>query len=325
MCTPFGRGSIANDPAATADIDREVEMNEVATEIDAPGMLQDASGEPPYRQQALRQQVLGQQVVDEELRQAVGQNALLHTQVHRRLTDHLLRLRDEVASLKRDMEALQLQNRHLSCGVARVIELTRAELLHTRQPAGAAQDATTTTAPTIIPRLLSPEKLLSMGANLRVNLGCGLIPIPEYLNVDERELPGVDLIADVRSLPFQLEALTEIYAAHLTEHFTETYLKSTLLPAWHRLLKPSGILRIVVPDAEGMIRAFSQGTYPFENLRTVTYGGQDYPGNFHYTMFSRESLRTILREARFNPGEYSCVARPNGLCLEMEITATKLS
>jgi predicted SAM-dependent methyltransferase len=163
-----------------------------------------------------------------------------------------------------------------------------------------------------------------MGANLRVNLGCGLIPIPEYLNVDERELPGVDLIADVRSLPFQPETLTEIYAAHLIEHFTEAYLKSTLLPAWHRLLKPSGILRIVVPDAEGMIRAFSQGTYPFENLRTVTYGGQDYPGNFHYTMFSRESLRTILREARFNPREYSCVARPNGLCLEMEITATKL-
>jgi hypothetical protein len=42
-------------------------------------------------------------------------------------------------------------------------------------------------------------------------------------------------------------------------------------------------------------------------------------------MFSRESLRTILREARFTPGEYSCVARPNGLCLEMEITASKLS
>jgi predicted SAM-dependent methyltransferase len=89
------------------------------------------------------------------------------------------------------------------------------------------------------------------------------------------------------------------------------------------LLKAEGTLRVAVPDAEGMIQAYGRGDYTFENLKTVTYGGQDYPGNFHYTMFSRESLQSLLREAGFIVGEYAVLARPNGLCLEMEIQAKK--
>jgi FkbM family methyltransferase len=75
-------------------------MSEISTQIDARKILCDAPGDIPKRQQA----------IDEELRQAVGQNALLHTEIHRRLTDHILRLRDEVGSLRRDMESLQRQN-----------------------------------------------------------------------------------------------------------------------------------------------------------------------------------------------------------------------
>jgi predicted SAM-dependent methyltransferase len=89
-------------------------------------------------------------------------------------------------------------------------------------------------------------------------------------------------------------------------------------------LKTGGVLRLTVPDAEAMIDAFQRGDLPFEHLRSVTYGGQDYLGNFHYTMFSRESLRAILRETGFNVAEYTDVGRANGLCLEMEIRVTKI-
>jgi FkbM family methyltransferase len=82
-------------------------MSEIFTQIDARKILHDAPGEVPKRQQA----------IDEDLRQAVGQNALLHTEIHRRLTDHILQLRDEVGSLRRDMESLQRQNSQLNTGV----------------------------------------------------------------------------------------------------------------------------------------------------------------------------------------------------------------
>ncbi len=88
-------------------------------------------------------------------------------------------------------------------------------------------------------------------------------------------------------------------------------------------MKQIGKLRVDVLDGERMIQAYVRGDYTFENLLTVTYGGQDYKGNFHYTMFSRESLRAILLGAGFLAGEYATVARANGLCLEMEIEAKK--
>jgi FkbM family methyltransferase len=81
-------------------------MSEISTQIDARKILCDGQGEAPNRQQA----------IDEDLRQAVGQNALLHTEIHRRLTDHILRLRDEVGSLRRDMESLKRQDPLLNFG-----------------------------------------------------------------------------------------------------------------------------------------------------------------------------------------------------------------
>ena len=256
----------------------------------------------------------------EKLATAVAENALLNTEVDRKITAHVLQARQEIVATKGDVESLQRQVEHIVRGMAHVLEINRLERLN--QAADGTRAAATVSP---APRLIAPEKLLAMGADVRLNVGCGLIPLPGYLNVDERELAGVDLVSSVRSLPFKAETVSEIYAAHLVEHFTDADLRTALLPAWHRMLKPGGILRVVVPDAEGMIQAFSRGNYPFENLRTVTFGGQDYPGNYHYTMFSRESLRNLLREQGFLAGEYTALGRANGLCLEMEIAAVRES
>lgn len=255
-------------------------------------------------------------VTVEELDHAVGENALLQVEVSRQMALRIVEMREELSSAKEEIASLRCQVEQLIFGVQQAFEVTRQERIGTR----AGGDRAT---PRVAPRLINAEKLLRMGTHVRLNVGCGPKPQPEYLNVDERELEGVDLIADVRSLPFREGAVAEIYAAHVMEHFTELELKADVLPAWYRLLKSDGKLRAAVPDAEGMIQAYMHGDYTFENLRTVTYGGQDYRGNFHYTMFSRESLRAILRDAGFSMGEYAAVARVNGLCLEMEIEAKK--
>ena len=170
-------------------------------------------------------------------------------------------------------------------------------------------------------RILAPEKLAAAQPHPRLNLGCGHILDPERLNVDGRELPGIDIVADVGDLPFESGALAEIYAAHLVEHFTELDLRRRLLPYWRGLLRPDGELRLVVPDAEAMLAAHQRGEIPFEDLRLVTFGGQEYDGDFHYTMFSPASLEALLRAGGFSRVETLARARPNGRCLEMELLA----
>lgn len=158
---------------------------------------------------------------------------------------------------------------------------------------------------------------------LKLNLGCGQVALPDYVNVDGRELPGVDLVADVTSLPIDPSSVDEIFASHLIEHFPLRFLLDVLLPYWCSLLKSEGRLRLVLPDAEGMIQAYAKGEMSFDDLNLVTFGKQDYDGDFHFVMFSVESMSRLLKMSGFTSIQVIAENRVNGLCREMEIVATK--
>jgi predicted SAM-dependent methyltransferase len=59
-----------------------------------------------------------------------------------------------------------------------------------------------------------------------------------------------------KPLPFSDNSFSAVYASHLLEHF---YLNEAqnLLKECHRVLKPGGILRIMVPDLEERIKNYS--------------------------------------------------------------------
>ncbi|HEY8025435.1 MAG TPA: hypothetical protein VIF60_12770 [Burkholderiaceae bacterium] len=172
--------------------------------------------------------------------------------------------------------------------------------------------------------IVNREKLAAArNGKLRLNLGCGHIALDAYLNVDRRALAGVDVVAEVDALPFATGEIDEIYSAHLIEHFPEGQLVSKILPYWISLLKPGGTFRAVVPDAEAMMRRYATGDYPYAFLREVMFGGQDYDGNFHYNMFTPDSLSLLLREAGLSAIEVVERARQNGKCLEFEIHARR--
>jgi predicted SAM-dependent methyltransferase len=174
------------------------------------------------------------------------------------------------------------------------------------------------------PRVIDAEKVArARREGLRLNIGCGHIPLEGYVNVDVRELPGVDVVAEATRLPFDPGTVTELFCAHLLEHFPEEQLKREVLPYWRSLLRDGGELRCVVPDAASMIERFSKGGMPFEDLREVTFGGQDYDGDFHYTMFSPESLKGILAGAGFGQVRLTATGRENGKCLEMEAVGVR--
>ncbi|WP_152554382.1 hypothetical protein [Burkholderia sp. A1] len=173
--------------------------------------------------------------------------------------------------------------------------------------------------------VISKEKLAAAAGKgeLRLNLGCGHIALDGYLNVDRRALPGVDVVSEVDELPFKSGELSEIFSAHLLEHFPQEQMTRELLPYWLDLLKPGGEFHAVVPDAQAMMRNYVDGHYPYAYLREVTFGGQDYDGDFHFNMFTPESMSATLKEAGFVDISLIEAGRRNGNCYEFEIVAKR--
>lgn len=172
------------------------------------------------------------------------------------------------------------------------------------------------------PEIVDKAKLdAARAAELKVNLGCGHAALDGYVNVDRRALPGVDIVADAEKLPLNEGEVAEIFSAHLLEHFPQEYLRRTVLPYWRSLLRPGGVLRGVVPDADAMMTAYVAGAMTYEDLREVTFGAQDYEGDAHANMFTPDHLAGLLTEAGFTDVTWTARGRRNGACLEMEFVA----
>jgi len=209
--------------------------------------------------------------------------------------------------------------------VAERVEFVRDETLFELRkalklapPAGPAGSAV---VQPVEPRVMTPGALERRP--LRLNLGCGHLPREGYVNVDGRELPGVDLVADATALPVDPGRVDEIFASHLIEHFPQRYLQDVLLPYWHSLLVPGGSIRLILPDAEAMLKAHAAGDMSFEDLSLVTFGKQDYDGDFHFAMFTPDSVKALLEAAGFDAVHCVASGRVNGLCREMELVAQR--
>jgi len=202
------------------------------------------------------------------------------------------------------------------------VEFIRKELMFEMRY-GASAPASSDARPEVEATILSVEKFeaAKRGGALRLNLGCGHIPLEGFLNVDRRALPGVDVVADIDDLPLETGEADEIHSAHLLEHFPQEQLRRELLPYWRGLIRKGGVFRAIVPDAETMIREYEAGRYAYDELREVMFGGQDYDGDFHFNMFTPDSLKRLLLEAGFEDVELVESGRRNGACYEFEMLA----
>jgi hypothetical protein len=63
----------------------------------------------------------------EKLATAVAQNAMLNTEVDRKIATNLLQAREEIVALKAAMESLRRQFENLTLGMVHVLEITRSE------------------------------------------------------------------------------------------------------------------------------------------------------------------------------------------------------
>lgn len=89
-----------------------------------------------------------------------------------------------------------------------------------------------------------------------VNVGCGTMFHPAWINLDVVPLAPEVRAYDVRrGLPFADATVDMVYHSHVLEHL-EPSAAEAFLGECFRVLRPGGVLRVVVPDLEQLARAY---------------------------------------------------------------------
>lgn len=129
-----------------------------------------------------------------------------------------------------------------------------------------------------------------------LHIGCGDINAPYFINVDARQLPHVHIVT---ANLFRLEMIPDnmvdmVYMSHVLEHVSHRDIVTTLMEM-QRILKSGGLLRISVPDFDKIIDIYKANDTNIESIEQPLMGGQDYPENFHYSVFNSEKLSRLLK------------------------------
>jgi SAM-dependent methyltransferase len=182
---------------------------------------------------------------------------------------------------------------------------------------------------------------------IKVNIGSGLSGIAGWHNLDNSPtipLSRIPLLKsllklpswpndvrrfDVRKgLPFTANSVGYIYSSHAFEHFTYQESLAIAKNCW-QVLKPEGILRIVVPDLELIVRAYLADSNPlasqtFLSRLMLHHSWQDFmhPGSNHSQMLDGRSLTHMLQSAGFRQvavSQYRTSAIPEIDQIELEV------
>lgn len=121
-----------------------------------------------------------------------------------------------------------------------------------------------------------------------LNLGAGDSgKVEGIINVDIRPLPTVDVVADVKDLPFEDNECEGVMSRNLIEHFGR-HEYFDVVKEWVRILRPGGFLKVETVDMGLLMDKWRN--IPEENWMDGVLGAQTYPENFHKMAFTREHL-----------------------------------
>ncbi len=103
--------------------------------------------------------------------------------------------------------------------------------------------------------LLQQKKLI-------LNIGSGQKCLENMVNIDIRELPNVDVIADAANIDLPKGIAQGIYSSHVLEHFSHEKLRRSVLPNWVALLCNGGFF----PCHSSRCRSHDGGLCKEENV-----------------------------------------------------------
>jgi predicted SAM-dependent methyltransferase len=161
---------------------------------------------------------------------------------------------------------------------------------------------------------VSPAEWIKAGMwkrskNLKINLGNGPFKHEGWISIDCRlSLKKDELVCDLRrKWPLDADSARFIFCEHVFEHFAYPDEISRLMRECLRVLQPGGVLRVIVPDAERYLRAYTDCDEEF--VRHV--GGDSLSAlsmvntmmrecGFHKYAYDYDELERTLRQAGFS-------------------------
>lgn len=146
----------------------------------------------------------------------------------------------------------------------------------------------------------------------RVNVGCGLFPIPYWTNLDADPNMPAQITATVPPMPFPDGSLDEVMASHMLEHLTRQ--EATVFAAEvFRVLRPGGIVAIIVPDFAQIVRDYLADRHEAVELQADRWWLLDDLDDIcegfiystiqpsqHRWMYDKHTLGRLLKHAGFD-------------------------
>ena len=152
-------------------------------------------------------------------------------------------------------------------------------------------------------------KRLRLKENLKVNIGYGPLKKPGWTNLDcHVSLKQDELACDLRRRwPLRSACARYIFSEHVFEHFAHPEEIMNVLRECHRVLKPGGVLRIIVPDAEKYLQAYAHNDTDFvaqvggpSASKLSVVNGMMRENGFHKYAYDYEELSRTLKLAGFS-------------------------
>lgn len=145
---------------------------------------------------------------------------------------------------------------------------------------------------------------------IKLHLGCNNVIIPGWINIDINEHTGQgEFIQHDLSLglPPQIEdnSVDFIYSQHFLEHITRSQATRLLIDC-HKKLKPSGVIRICVPNLGSVVAryfykdiGYGEGEGAYKPHSRCQMMNDAFKAWGHQYMYNEEELRLVLKEAGF--------------------------
>jgi predicted SAM-dependent methyltransferase len=144
------------------------------------------------------------------------------------------------------------------------------------------------------------------GGVRRLNWGCGEWIEPGWINSDIKGDSGADVVADIlEGLPLETDSIDYAVASHALPEIPLTQLVPTL-EELRRVLKPGGVLRLILPDLDRGIDAYQRGHagyfhVPDEEAASLSGKFIVHMLWFGYSrsLFTHEFVKELLSKAGF--------------------------